>query len=95
MKPLVALCMVLAVYRCTVLLLKDYIAEPVRCALRSCPWQRVRAHLDYLTSCPWCCSMWVAAVIVPLTICVRWWWGVDAVLACSALTGIALDGVKP
>lgn len=85
------LLMAAAVYRVTVLLLKDYVAEPVRRVMRASG----SAHLEYLCSCPWCCSIWAGAVIVPLTVLVSWWWCVDAVLACSAVAGIALDGVKP
>ena len=95
MKPLTALFMALAVYRGTVLLLKDYIAEPIRTIIRGCHWQRVRPHLEYLSSCPWCASMWVSFVIVPLTVLVSWWWVVDAILASSAFTGILLDSHKP
>jgi hypothetical protein len=88
--PLLALVTALAVYRGTVLVLKDYIAEPVRAILRS-----LNRHTEYLSSCPWCSSMYVGAVIVPLTLWVSWWLVVDLILACSALTGILLDSHKP
>lgn len=97
MKPLVALFMVLAVYRGTVLVLKDYIAEPVRRCMRESGRRPLwcRKHLEYLSNCPWCSSFWVACVIVPLTVFVSWWWIIDAILASSAVTGILLDSHKP
>jgi hypothetical protein len=89
--PLLALVTALAVYRGTVLVLKDYISEFLRHSMRECG----NRHLDYLSKCPWCSSMWVAAVIVPLTLWVSWWVVVDLILACSAVTGILLDSHKP
>lgn len=96
--------LLLAVYRGTILLTKDYICEPLRRWMRqeravphSCgPSYEVRwPHFYYLSTCPWCCSMWVATALVPLTVLVSWFWTVDLVLACSAVTGVAMDGVRP
>lgn len=88
--PLLALVAALAVYRGTVLILNDYIAEPLRRLLRGSS-----DYLTYLSECPWCCSIWVGAVIVPLTLWVNWWLVVDLILACSAVTGILLDRHRP
>ena len=88
--PLLALITAVAVYRATVLILHDYITESLRRLLRGSG-----DHLTYLSECPWCASIWVGAVIVPLTLWVSWWVVVDLVLACSAVTGILLDSHKP
>lgn len=86
LSPIVAVVLALAVYRATVLVTKDYICEPVRSLLR-----RFGRHGDYLSSCPWCCSVWAAAVLVPLTALVSWWSWVDAGLASSAVAGIVFE----
>ena len=88
--PLLALLTALAVYRATILLLRDYITEPLRRLLRGSG-----DHLTYLSECPWCSSIWLGAVVVPLTLWVSWWLVVDLVLACSAVAGILLDSHKP
>ena len=88
--PLLALVVALAVYRGTVLITKDYITDRCRTLLRS-----LGQHGAYLSECPWCASMWVAAALVPLTIYVSWGYVVDMVLASSAVAGIILDGHKP
>lgn len=88
--PLLALVTALAVYRGTVLILRDYISQALRVTLR-----RLGRHTEYLAECPWCASIWVGAVIVPLTLWVSWWLVVDLILACSAVTGILLDSHKP
>lgn len=77
----------LAVARLTRLATSDYLTERPR------HW--VQAHVPemvaYLIGCPWCLSMWVAAVIVPVA---ALWWHVLAVqivlgvFACSHLTGL-------
>lgn len=118
MTSLVAVVLALAVYRLTVLVTKDYIAEPLRSWMRGelapirpdfTSWNDYRAavdewrerkprrfghHLAYLSSCPWCCSIWAAAVLVPLTALVSWWAWVDAGLASSAVAGIVFERVN-
>lgn len=89
MTPLVAILIAVAVYRATVLITKDYICEPVRVILR-----RLGRHGDYLSTCPWCASIWVAAVLVPLTALVPWFVWVDAGLASSAVAGIVFELVN-
>ena len=108
--PLVAVLLALAVYRATVLVTKDYICEPLRSWMRddepddypSSEWDEWNArpprrfghHLAYLSSCPWCCSIWVAAVLVPPTALVSWWLWVDAGLASSAVAGVVFERVN-
>lgn len=89
MTALTATLLALAVYRASVLVTKDYICEPVRILLR-----RLGRHGDYLSTCPWCASMWAAAVLVPLTALVSWFVWVDAGLAASAVTGIIFERVN-
>ena len=79
----------LAVYRATVLLLHDYITTGIR------NWMQTKGrHFEYLSTCPWCSSMWVAAVLVPLTLFVSWWYVVDTVLACSAVAAVVSEKVN-
>lgn len=89
MTALHAVVLALAVYRLTVLVTKDYIAEPVRVFLR-----RQGRHGEYLSSCPWCCSFWMGVVVVPLTLAVGWWWEVDLVFACSAVAAVIFERVN-
>lgn len=91
----------LAVYRLTVLVVKDTITNPLR-ELAQRPWQRearkiaprvpstrgARWWLSELSTCPWCVSVWIACGVVALTRLAPGAWQYAAlVLACSALAG--------
>lgn len=55
---------------------------------------RLAEHADYLSRCPWCASIWVAAALVPLTALVPWFVWVDAGLASSAVAGVIFERVN-
>lgn len=40
--------------------------------------------LAYLVTCPWCMSMWVAAVVVPLA----WYWGTTQAFTIAGLIAL-------
>lgn len=96
-----ALVYALAVTRLTVLLAYDEITRPLRQALTArlnpaVGWHRKLAYVlggadDDNAGCPWCLSMWVAAVVVPAA----WFWHGELwlllpalILAASQLTGM-------
>lgn len=73
----------LAVFRLTHLLTDDFIAKPIRDQL-----VRSAYGVEFVT-CPWCVSIWMAAVVVALQALVpRQWVYAAAVLAFSAITGL-------
>lgn len=88
----------LATYRLTKLLQQDDL--PPLPKLRRVLFVRYGARpVGQLLDCPWCLSVWVGALVVlARRVYPRVWDPVAAVLAASAVTGIAaetLDGLKP
>jgi hypothetical protein len=74
----------LAVARVTGLITTDTITESARNALIGWLDDRPRtlgAFVATLITCPWCASVWVAAVAAPLA----WLWGYEPVLLVPAL----------
>ena len=73
----------LAVARVTGLITTDEITRPARDALlrRLDPDRASHQQLAYLTGCPWCMSIWVAAAIIPAA----WYAGDHPALAIPAL----------
>lgn len=83
----------LAVARLTGLITQDLITEPVRDAvIGRLPANQVGEHLEDLITCPWCVSIWVAAVVAPLVYQAGdtpWVFVPAFALAMSQLTGMA------
>lgn len=84
-----------ATWRITLLVVADEITRPAReWALRVQPTER----LDYLLSCPWCASVWVAPVVVGsgLAWAEGWGWQLAAgSLAASAAVGFLSSFASP
>ena len=87
--PLGLLVLALAVFRATRLIVDDLVGEPIRDAWH---WlfRRHRAGVgDYFIDCPWCVSIWLAALAL---VGARFAWGIVAwlvlLLALSAVAGI-------
>lgn len=82
----------LAVARITGLIASDEISRPAReWTVKHLPLWRASVAFEYLLTCVWCVSLWVAAAAVPLA----WHWGDRAwlvgpalVLALSQITGM-------
>jgi hypothetical protein len=78
----------LATYRLTRLVVKDTVTERFR------RWfaHRYEGPLVYLSTCPWCMSIWIAAAVVALTWGVPLAWSyVAAGLAFSTVAGYLSD----
>lgn len=78
-----------AVYRLTKLVLDDVILDDIRDKI----WEKYppeTTKIGYLTTCPWCVSIWMAAVVLALRkLSPETADYVSGVLAASAATGIA------
>lgn len=82
----------LAVARVTGLITADEISRPARdWVTEHLPPYPIFIPVEYLLTCPWCVSIWVAAAVVP----VAWQWGghpwlfgAALVLAISQVTGM-------
>jgi hypothetical protein len=74
---------VLASARITGLITLDELTRPAREAFTRRLDEDRPSHraLAYLTSCPWCASIYVCAVLAP----VFWWWGDRPAVAVPAL----------
>jgi hypothetical protein len=83
------LVLALAVFRATRLVVDDLIGEPVRDAWHWIFRARRAGIGDYFIDCPWCVSIWIAALAL---VGVRYAWGVVAwlalLLALSAVAGL-------
>jgi len=87
----------LAVYRLTILLTRDTITEPFRGRIRAAgytgtgaprPGRGALRWLFDLVTCPWCSGVWIAGVVVLLTVYVPSGWKYVAyLLACAAAAG--------
>lgn len=79
---------VFAVHRLTHLVIDDKITEPLRDKI----FDRFGQPMDtwtYLFTCPWCVSIWVAAIAVAgLLLIPLVWIPVALLLALSSLTGL-------
>ena len=85
----------LAVWRVTLLVVADEITRPAREALLR-RWAGGR--VDYLLSCPWCASIWVAPVVVGSGLAWGdgWGWQLGAAsLGFSALAGLLSSIASP
>ena len=82
----------LAVMRVTGLITVDQLTATPRDAILAALPDTGRGHLiGYLITCPWCTSMWVSIVAVPLILWQgnRWWLlGPALALALSQITGM-------
>jgi len=77
-----------AVYRLTRLVTTDRVLEPVRKRIHD---SLGMAAFDFIT-CPWCTSIWIAAIVVVLTYFVpEYWVYVAYLLACSAVAGYLME----
>lgn len=56
---------ILAIVRLTKLILHDYITEDIRNYVFK-HFPPAKSKLGYLFTCPWCMSIWVAALYIPL-----------------------------
>lgn len=82
----------LAVARLTGLVATDEVSRPAReWIVKHLPLWRVSVAVEYLLTCVWCASMWVAAAVVAPA----WHWGTRGwllgpalVLALSQITGM-------
>lgn len=89
----------LAVARLTGLIAADEISRPVRDWLvEHLPRWRAAVAVEYLLTCVWCVSMWVAAGVVAAA----WHWGTRAwilgpalVLAASQIAGMTSTTGRP
>lgn len=81
----------LAVYRATRLLTRDslpLVARPRDAVVRR--WGET--SLGYFVECPWCVSVWIAAVAVAGRVLLpEWWTPLALVLALSAVTGLLAE----
>lgn len=78
----------LACYRLTRLAVKDTISDGFRRRLAG----RFEGPLVTLATCPWCLGVWVAAVVVALTVFAPLWWSYAASgLAFAAVAGYLSD----
>lgn len=83
---------VAAVARLTRLLVSDQITVTYR------QWVVRRfgpeSAYSYLAHCPWCTSMWISAIVMPVAVAWpnRWVLAILAVPAASLITGLLLDG---
>lgn len=90
---------VLAVARVTGLVTADEItATPRDRLVAHLPPNRLGEALEYLVTCPWCVSIWVAALTAPLV----WLWGDTAwvqvplvALAASQVAGMVAPLGRP
>lgn len=79
----------LAVCRLTRLATKDKLTEDIRDRVA---WRvRHRRRLLYLTTCPWCMSVWVAAGVVVARRYVPGWRYLARVLAASHVAGLVAN----
>lgn len=83
----------LAVARGTGLVTSDYLTKPVRDWLfrRLNPDKPWHERLAYLAECPWCMSIWVAAVFVPVAYVWGSHWSIQVaglILGTSQVTGM-------
>jgi hypothetical protein len=95
--PVLLVVYALAVARVTGLVTTDTITEPARDGVISWLDDRPRtlgAFVAKLITCPWCASIWLAAVAAPLV----WFWGEHPLLivpalalAFSQITGMVSD----
>jgi hypothetical protein len=95
--PVLLVVYALAVARVTGLVTTDTITEPARDAVIGWLDDRPRtlgAFVSKLITCPWCASIWLAAVAAPLV----WFWGEHPLLivpalalAFSQITGMVSD----
>jgi hypothetical protein len=77
----------LAVHRLTVLVYEDKITEPIRDRFYK-RWNPAETW-TYLFTCPWCISIWVAAIAVAGTLLIPIiWLPLAALLALSSITGL-------
>lgn len=89
--PVLLVVYALAVARVTGLITTDAITEPIRDRIIAGLDDRPRtlgAHITTLITCPWCASVWVAAVAAPLV----WFWGDSPIMLVPAL-GLAFSQV--
>ena len=79
----VAVVYALAIARVTGLITVDEITRPLRDGVlrRLDEGRRVDLSIGYLITCPWCASIWVALVAVPLALL----WGTSEWLLAPAL----------
>lgn len=81
----------LAVHRLTKLVLDDEITKPLREKI----WKRFppeTTKIGYLTTCPWCVSIWAGvAVIAAEAIAPDVWRPIARILAMSSVTGILFE----
>ena len=78
----------LAVYRLTKLVIDDELLSDVRNAVFA-KFPPDSTKLGYLLTCPWCASMWLAALpIVGRRVAPRAWGAVASALAASAVVGL-------
>lgn len=76
----------LATYRVTKLLIEDEITEPVRSRIQE-KFPPESTKIGYLTTCPWCVSVWVALPVYFLPKSVK------TALAASAVTGLVSERI--
>ena len=82
--PVLLVVYALAVARVTGLVVADTITEPARDRLIGWLDDRPRtlgSAIATLITCPWCASVWIAAVAAPLV----WFWGDRPLLIVPAL----------
>jgi len=82
---------VLAIARLTTLAIDDKILEAPRNALRRWLLTRDHGQLWYLTTCPWCLSIWISAATIPVIYAygqTAWLEIPGMVLAASEITGL-------
>jgi hypothetical protein len=83
----------LAVHRLTRLAIEDEITRPAREAVqkwaRGDAYRRARPQIDYLTTCPWCVSIYAGTAFAALTVAAPGAAAAaGAVLAWSTITGL-------
>lgn len=81
----------LAVHRITKLVIDDEITEPIRQMV----WKRFppeTTKIGYLTTCPWCVSIWAGAgALVAEAVAPTAWKHVARILAISTVTGYLFE----